>query len=155
MNSRRGCQPIQVPSTDGCDTDLSTLDKSQLIQIGDTMPLNNDLYSVTIVDTMTEDHEPDDMRQKLRSQIINYFNLGINEYKYPMSNEMLGDMVQTVVKDLNVTDSGLTSVPYEKLSDGVKDSQAIFVITDKLYTNKFDSIIRKYRSDYYIDFIQV
>ena len=119
------------------------------------MPLKNDLYSVTIVDTMTEDHEPDDIRQKVRSQIINYFNMGINEYKYPLDNESLGDMVQTVVKDLNITDSGLTSVPYSELSEGVKDSQAIFVITDKLYTSKFDSVIKKYRNDYYIDFIQV
>ena len=119
------------------------------------MPLSNDLYSVTIVDTMTKEPEPDSFRQKVRSQIINYFNIGINEYKYPKDNEFLGDTVQTVVKDLNVTDSGLTSVPYTELSEGVRDSQAIFIITDKVYTNKFDNIIKKYRNDYYIDFIQV
>lgn len=119
------------------------------------MPLKNDLYSVTIVDTMTEDHKPEDFGQKVRSQIINYFNMGINEYKYPKGNEYLGDMVQTVVNDLNVTDSGLTSVPYTDLSEGVKDSQAIFIIADKIYTNKVDSIVKKYRNDHYIDFIQV
>ena len=119
------------------------------------MSLKNDLYSVTIVDTTTEDHKPDDIRRKVRSQIINYFNMGINEYKYPQDNEYLGDMVQTVVKDLNVTDSGLTSVPYTKLSEGVKDTQAIFVITDKVYTSMFDNVIKKYRNDYYIDYVQV
>ena len=119
------------------------------------MPLSNDLYSVTIVDTMTEEPEPNDFKQKVRSQIINYFNMGINEYKYPKDNEFLGDTVQTVVKDLNVTDSGLTSVPYTELSEGVKDSQAIFILADKIYTSKVDSIVRKYRSDYYIDFIQI
>ena len=119
------------------------------------MPLKSDLYSVTIVDTMTEDYNPEDFRQKVRSQIINYFNIGINEYKYPKDSEFLGDTVQTIIKDLNVTDSGLISTPYAELSDGVKDSQAIFVITDKVYTNKFDSIVRKYRNDYYIDFIQI
>ena len=119
------------------------------------MLLSNDLYSVTIIDTMTEEPEPDDFRQKMRSQIINYFNIGINEYKYPKDNEFLGDTVQTVVKDLNVTDSGLTSTPYTELSEGVRDSQAILVVTDKVYTNKFDSIIKKYRNDYYIDFIQI
>ena len=119
------------------------------------MSLKNDLYSVTIIDTMTKEPEPDDFRRKVRGQIINYFNMGINEYKYPEDNEFLGDTVRTVVKDLNVTDSGLTSTPYTDLSDGVKDSQAIFVITDKVYTSKFDDVIKEYRNDYYIDFIQV
>ena len=119
------------------------------------MSLKNDLYSVTIIDTMTGNPELDDFRRKVRSQIINYFNMGINEYKYPKDNEFLGDTVQTVVKDLNATDSGLTSIPYNDLSEGVKDSQAIFIITDKVYTSRFDSIIKRYRNDYYIDFIQV
>lgn len=119
------------------------------------MPLTNDLYSVTIIDTLTENHEKDkDIERKIRDHIIDYFNMGINEYRYP-EDSIIGDMVQTAVKDLNVTDSGLTYESYDEISDGIENSQAIFIVGDNLYTNKIDSIIRKYRSDYYIDFVQV
>ena len=119
------------------------------------MPLKNDLYSVTIIDTLTKDHDGDGgIERKVRDHIIDYFNLGINEYRYPRDS-IIGNMVQTAVKDLNVTDSGLTYESYERVGDGIENSQAIFIVGDDLYTVEVDSIVRKYRNDYYIDFVQV
>lgn len=112
-----------------------------------------DLYSVIIVDTSKKSSEPIPYLT-IRSHIIDYFNLGINEYKYPEGTE-LGDTVQTVVRDLNVTDSGLTSVPYETVGEGVEGSQAIFVIADRTFDPAVTGLLDRYRNDHYIDFMYV
>ena len=112
----------------------------------------SDLYSLTIINRTKNSMKNEYATHKIRYKLIDYFNLGINEYQYPRGTEV-GDYVQQVVKDLNKTGTGLRLVPYEDISDHADESQAILIMSDNKYDYSVSSIVDSYKNDHFIDFI--
>ena len=112
----------------------------------------SDLYSLTIIDKSNDPMKNEDTSHRIKYKLIDYFNLGINEYQYPQDTE-LGDYIQQVVKDLNQTGTGLRLVPYNDITDHADESQAMLIMTENKYDNSVSDIVDSYRHNHFIDFI--
>lgn len=112
----------------------------------------SDLYSLTIIDKYGNSLNDEDTSHRIKYKLVDYFNLGINEYQYPQDTK-LGDYIQQVVKDLNRTGMGLRLIPYSKISDHADESQAMLIMTESKYDNSVRELVDEYRRSHFIDFI--
>lgn len=113
-----------------------------------------DLYSVAVIDDLPDGNLSDATRRKVRSALVNYFNIGVNEYRHPVSGP-LADVVETFTRDMDVTDCGVTSNSYDDLEDATSRSQGLLVVTGRGYSARVDSIVTENRERMYIDFVTV
>lgn len=89
------------------------------------------------------------------NRIVDYFNLGVDEYRYPLGTA-IGDEVRRIVEGLaGATGTKLTAVPYLDALVTIPDVQALLVVTGTEYDPSVDELVGLYRDDHYIDFVFV
>lgn len=102
-----------------------------------------DVYSMALIDTTKDDET---YRRRVHEQLIDYFNIGVNEYHYPEGTK-LGDEVVSTVNQLRKLVPGMTLVPYENSGyDSVMSSvQAVLVVTERDVSEKAFEVIGEAR----------
>ena len=111
-----------------------------------------EISSVVITSTDNFDLGKEYETHAIRNQLINYFNIGVDEYKYPRDT-ILGDYVESVIGDLRKTGTNLKTSSYRKLKNEVGSSQAVFIIDNVNEVEGIADAVKAYGASHFIDII--